>query len=80
MKDTGALLRFLQRPSLADLAEGEAALKRCGRYSELVALYQQRGQHEAALHLLHQLSQCPDHLPVAPTGALACFSLPAAVA
>ena len=56
MDDTGALLRFVQRPNRVSLREGEAALKAAGRYSELVALYQERGQHSAALDLLRTLS------------------------
>ncbi len=57
MDDTGALLRFVQRPNAASLAEGRAALQAAGRYSELVALYQRRGPHQAALGLLRALSQ-----------------------
>ena len=56
MDDTGALLRFVQRPNRVSLIEGEAALRAAGRYSELVALYQERGQYEAALDLLRTLS------------------------
>lgn len=56
MDDTGALLRFVQRPNRVSLGEGEAALKAAGRYSELVALYQERGQYSAALDLLRTLS------------------------
>ncbi len=56
MDDTGALLRFVQRPNRVSLREGEAALKAAGRYSELVALYQERGQYSAALDLLRTLS------------------------
>ena len=59
MSDTGALLRFVQRPNAASLEEGRAALQAAGRYSELVALYQPRGQHQAALSLLRTLSQVP---------------------
>lgn len=62
MDDTGALLRFVQRPNRVALGEGEAALRAAGRYSELVALYQERGQFEAALNLLRTLSlvrACP---------------------
>ena len=68
MDDTGALLRFVQRPNDIDLREGEAALKARGRYSELVALYQHRGQHEAALDLLHTLTSSPQALPIPPSG------------
>ena len=68
MDDTGALLRFVQRPNEVDLKEGEAALGARGRYSELVALYQQRGQHEAALDLLHTLTMSPHHLHIPPSG------------
>ena len=70
MDDTGALLRFVQRSNEADLREGEAALRARGRYSEMVALYQQRGQHEAALDLLHTLTSSPQDLPVPPSGKL----------
>ena len=56
MDDTGALLRFVQRPNQVSLAEGEAALRAVGRYSELVALYQNRGRYEAALDLLRSLA------------------------
>ena len=56
MDDTGALLRFVQRPNRVALREGEAALRAAGRYSELVALYQERGQFSAALDLLRALS------------------------
>lgn len=56
MDDTGALLRFVQRPNQVSLAEGEAALRAVGRYSELVALYQSRGRYEAALDLLRSLA------------------------
>ena len=62
MEDTGALLRFVQRPNRVALSEGEAALRAAGRYSELVALYQERSQFEAALDLLRTLSlvrACP---------------------
>ena len=68
MEDTGALLRFVQRSNDVDLREGEAALRDRGRYSELVALYQQRGQHEAALNLLHTLTLSPEDLPTPPQG------------
>ena len=68
MEDTGALLRFVQRPNRVSLGEGEAALRAAGRYSELVALYQERGQFEAALDLLRTLSlvmACPPQAPPA---------------
>ena len=68
MDDTGALLRFVQRSNDTDLREGEAALRARGRYSELVALYQHRGQHEAALDLLHTLTSSPQDLPIPPSG------------
>lgn len=68
MEDTGALLRFVQRTNDVDLREGELALRTQGRYSELVALYQQRGQHEAALNLLHTLTLSPQDLPTPPSG------------
>lgn len=68
MDDTGALLRFVQRSNEIDLREGESALRVRGRYSELVALYQQRGQHEAALDLLHTLTSSPQDLHIAPSG------------
>ncbi|KAL0024599.1 hypothetical protein WJX77_001647 [Trebouxia sp. C0004] len=71
MDDTGALLRFVQRPNDVDLREGEVALRARGRYSELVALYQQRGQHEAALDLLHTLTLSPQDLNIRPQGAAA---------
>lgn len=70
MDDTGALLRFVQRSNDIDLREGEAALRARGRYSELVALYQHRGQHEAALDLLHTLTSSPQDLPVPPSGVV----------
>ena len=38
------------------------------RFSELVALYQRKGQHEVALDLLYRLSQAPENLPVPPQG------------
>lgn len=56
MDDTGALLRFVQRPNQVSLAEGEEALRAVGRYLELVALYQSRGRYEAALDLLRSLA------------------------
>lgn len=56
MEDTGALLRFVQRPNNVNLAEGEEALRAVGRYSELVALYQSRERYEAALDLLRSLA------------------------
>lgn len=68
MEDTGALLRFVQRTNDVDLGEGELVLRSQGRYSELVALYQQRGQHEAALNLLHTLTLSPQDLPTPPSG------------
>ena len=68
MDDTGALLRFVQRSNDVDLKEGEVALRARGRYSELVALYQQRGQHEAALDLLHTLTLSPQDLNIRPQG------------
>lgn len=68
MDDTGALLRFVQRSNDVDLREGEVALRARGRYSELVALYQQRGQHEAALDLLHTLTLSPQDLNIRPQG------------
>ena len=68
MDDTGALLRFVQRSNDVDLREGEAALRARGRYSELVALYQQRGQHEPALDLLHTLTMTPQDLKIPPQG------------
>ena len=71
MDDTGALLRFVQRSNDVDLKEGEMVLRARGRYSELVALYQQRGQHEAALDLLHTLTLSPQDLHIPPQGDLA---------
>ncbi len=71
MDDTGALLRFVQRSNDVDLREGEVALRARGRYSELVALYQQRGQHEAALDLLHTLTLSPQALNIRPQGVAA---------
>ncbi len=68
MDDTGALLRFVQRSNDVDLREGEVALRARGRYAELVALYQQRGQHEAALDLLHTLTLSPQDLNIRPQG------------
>ena len=68
MDDTGALLHFVQRLNDVDLKEGELTLKARGRYSELVALYQQRGHHESALDLLHTLTLSPQELPVPPQG------------
>ncbi len=70
MDDTGALLRFVQHSNDVDLREGEVALRARGRYSELVALYQQRGQHEAALDLLHTLTLSPQDLSIRPQGKL----------
>ncbi len=52
MEDTGALLRFVQRPNRVALSEGEAALRAAGRYSELVALYQERDQSEGSIFVL----------------------------
>jgi len=75
MDDTGALLRFVQRPNDVDLREGELALRARGRYSELVALYQQRGQHEAALDLLHTLTLSPQDLKIRPQGVEAIRAL-----
>ena len=69
MSDTGALLRFVQRPNSVDLATGRVALEAQGRYSELVALLAARDQGEAALDLLRQLSQDPEDLPICPQGA-----------
>ena len=71
MSDTGALLRFVQRPHAVDLEEGSAALRAAGRYSELVALLQGRGLHEPALGLLQTMSQAPASLAVAPQGGSA---------
>ncbi|KAA6422986.1 MAG: vam6 Vps39 isoform X1 [Trebouxia sp. A1-2] len=71
MVDTGALLCFLHRSNDVDLREGEVVLRARGRYSELVALYQQRGQHEAALDLLHTLTLSPQDLNIRPQGAAA---------
>ena len=68
MTDTGALLRFVQRPNQVDLGTGRAALEASGRYSELVALLALKGRREQALDLLQQLSQQPQSLPVAPQG------------
>ena len=65
--DSGALLRFVQGPNIADLKEGEAALKARGRYAELVALYKARDEHAAALNILKAVSQRQE-LPVAPQG------------
>ena len=75
MDDTGALLRFVQRSNDVDLREGEVALRARGRYSELVALYQQRGQHEAALDLLHTLTLSPQDLNIRPQGVEAILAL-----
>ncbi|KAL4430543.1 hypothetical protein ABPG77_005783 [Micractinium sp. CCAP 211/92] len=71
LPDSGALLRFVERPNCVDLEAGEAALRSAGRYSELVALYQTKGRHAAALELLHTLSQSPERLPAPPQGASA---------
>ena len=70
MSDTGALLRFVQRPNSIELATGQEALQARGRYSELVALLAARDQGEAALDLLRQLSQAPQELSVPPEGTL----------
>ena len=64
------LFCFVQRSNDVDPREGEAALRARGRYSELVALYQQRGQHEAALDLLHTLTMTPQDLKIPPQGEL----------
>lgn len=66
--DTGQLLRFVQRGNDVDLVEGRASLTEVGRYSELVALLQARGCHEAALDVLKTLSQSPQTLQVEPAG------------
>ena len=68
MSDTGALLRFVQRPNTICLDEGSQALRSAGRYSELIALLQGKGLHEAALQLLQALTQTPEELDVAPQG------------
>lgn len=68
MKDTGALLRFVQRPNAIDLAEGEAALRIKGRYSELVSLLKDKNRHAAALEILKKVSQRVEDLPVPPQG------------
>lgn len=75
MVDTGALLCFLHRSNDVDLREGEVVLRARGRYSELVALYQQRGQHEAALDLLHTLTLSPQDLNIRPQGVEATRAL-----
>ena len=67
--DTGAALRFVSRPNRVRPADGEAALRAAGRYSELVALFQSVGRHEAALDVLQALSQAPGSLDPPPTGA-----------
>ena len=74
-RDTGALLRFVQRPNSVDLAAGSASLQEKGRYSELVALLQAKGQHSAALDLLKKVSQKTEDLAVAPQGTFCrvCF-------
>lgn len=69
MPDSGALLQYVQRPNCVDLETGELVLRDCGRYSELVALYQGRQCHAQALQLLQALSQHPETLQVAPQGA-----------
>lgn len=72
LPDTGALLRFCATPTVAaDLQEAKTSLEATGRYSELVALLQQRGRHAEALQLLQLLSCNPERLPVAPSGAAA---------
>lgn len=43
LPDSGALLRFVQRPNCVDLPSAEACLRQVGRYAELVALYQVGG-------------------------------------
>lgn len=68
MSDTGALLRFVQRPHAIDLDEGSAALQSAGRYSEQIALLQNQGLHEGALALLQTLAQHPESLEVPPQG------------
>ena len=73
MSDTGALLRFVQRPNAIDLATSQDALQARGRYSELVALLAARDGCDAALDLLRQLSQAPEELPVPPEGACSCL-------
>lgn len=67
--DTGALLRFVQRPNSIDLAAGEESLQAKGRYSEMVALLQAKGKHAAALDILKRVSQKAEDLPVAPQGS-----------
>ena len=71
--DTGALLRFVQRPNAIHLSAGESALQAQGRYSELVALLQAKGQHSAALDILKKVSQKTEDLPVSPQGSQASF-------
>ena len=68
--DTGALLRFVQRPNSVDLAAGEESLQARGRYSELVALLQAKGRHSAALDILKKVSQKTGDLPTPPQGMM----------
>jgi len=69
--DSGALLRLVQQVNYVDLEDGEAVLTAGGRYAELAALYQYHRRHEKGLRLLQQLSQRPEGLAMAPTGAAA---------
>jgi hypothetical protein len=48
LPDSGALLKFFERPNCVDFAAGEAALQRAGRYAELVALYRVSGRQVSA--------------------------------
>ena len=68
LSDTGALLRFVQRPNAVDLDEGSMALRTAGRYSELIALLQNRSLHDSAMELLQTMSLSPDSLEVPAQG------------
>jgi hypothetical protein len=71
LPDSGALLRFVQRPNSVDWVASEAALKEAGRYAELTCLYQQNSKHDLALDLIKALSTAPESLATAPQGAAA---------
>lgn len=69
LPDTGSLLQFLQKENRVDYESSRMSLHKQGRYSELIYLHKNYGNHPTALDLLKKLTLHPEYLDPPPVGA-----------
>lgn len=68
-EDRGDLLQLLHRPNSVDVAVASEIFQKQGRFSELIALYENHSHPEKALDVLRSLAVDRDSLPSVPKGA-----------